>query len=240
MAIDHKLFLEDIMTVVAENESDDAAEPMDLIVRIVDDYKSELLLEKTNKESAEAMESLNSTVEDTDEDDSEYVAIKRPSNNTGALSQRAFLLEKAKQEYYKKLGLTVDDEAGFSILEKNAHRQKINELFYKLMLNEEDKTNETGVATTPFLARGMVRRAGNDDEEDEEDSEHLGAVEAKWKTQQKRRLSRKIGDIKGEITILKDQNAVPRISQSIVSRNEERIEELEDELEDLEQKLAQY
>lgn len=233
MVVNHKLFLEDIMTIIAEDEENDAAETMDLIVRLVDDYKSELLLEKTNKESEQAINSFDADIEEEEEDNSDFVVNKKTPANS-ALSQRAFLLEKAKNEYYKKLGFTEEDEANFSILEKNAHRQKINELFYKLMLNEEDKT----VGSTPFLTASKVRRAAVEDDEDE--SEASGAAETKWKSQQKRRLNRKIGDINGEITMLKEQNAVARISPSIVSRNDERIEELEDELEDLQNKLEQY
>lgn len=232
MSVKHGEFVEDIMTFLTEDDNKNPAETMDVIIAIIDDYKSELLLESTEQESKNSL----SIVGETPEVSQKYTAPK-----ANGATQRAFLLAKAKAKYYKDNNLSEQDEVNFSIAEKVQHRESINKIYYNLMTQDHAKEVDFNLKSTPLLTAGLVRRTGKEYNESlEVDPDRRNSVEGKWKREQNSKLIRDIKALQGEIELLENQNKMPRIIKSVISRNEEEIERLQRQIEDLEEKKEQY
>lgn len=242
--VEHTEFLEELLQILSEE--DDTKSPEEImaeVVSIVDDYKSELTLEEAEKEERDnlsmmGIESNPSSEENDEVDESNSRTIIKPIN-------RAFLLDKAQKEYYKKLGISEDEAVDFSPSEKSKHRKKITELFNKMVIAEQEKPEEPSkYASGPFKKIpgnvSVTRKISELEEDTEEDEDEVTPAELKWKRQQTKELRANIKSLTVEIEELKRQNKIKKISPAIINRNNERIAELEDSLEEIEEQKSQY
>jgi len=245
MAIEHVEFLEEILQILTEDADESSKKPEEImaeIVAIIDDYKSELTQEETEQEERDKLSMMGidpDADEETDENevDASVTAVTKPIN-------RAFLLTKAQKDYYKKLGLTDEEVEDLSPSEKMKHRKGITALFNKMVIAASEKSDTPSqYAKGPFKKTGSVRRLAVSDDNDDEDSVDVTEVtpaELKWKRQQTKELKTNIKSLAVEIDELKRQNRIKKISPSIVNRNNERIAELEQQLEDIEEQKKLY
>jgi hypothetical protein len=242
MAIEHQEFLEELLQVLTDEESESKTpeEIMGEVVSIVDDYKSELDLEEAENEERDklSMMGINPDVEDEESETPDtIVSIPKPIN-------RAFLLTKAQKDYYRNLGLTDEDIDNFTPSEKVKHRKGVTDLFNSLVKAEQEKPEEPSrYAKGPFkkIAGSIsVNRKIEEDEDEESDDEEITPAQINWKKQQTKEIKAGIRAVTVEIDELKRQNKIKKISPLIINRNNERIAELEDELEALEEQQNQY
>src|ERR1700680_5116122 len=126
--IDHaEILVELIQLLTDETEVKTPKEVMEEIVSIIDDYKSELNLEENELQQRNDLVMMGVDPDKTDNEnlsneELENVVIKKQIN-------RAFLLTKAKKEYYRKNGLSEDDEDKFTNTEKMKHRKGVTTIF---------------------------------------------------------------------------------------------------------------
>ena len=243
MAIEHKEFLEELFQLLTDEDSEDKSpeEIMSEVVAIVDDYKSEIKLNKSEQDERNNLTMMGFKTEDDNEEIDYSESVEEPIVNP---INRAFLLTKAQKDYNKKLGLTEEDIDNFSPSEKIKHRKGVTELFNQMIIEEKNKEKSPSkYAAGPFKKTPgsiSVNRKIEEDEDDDEIIEEATPAEKKWKLQQSKQLKADIKSVTVEIDELKRQNKIPKISPSIVNRNMERIADLEDELENLEQQRQQY
>lgn len=252
MDVEHQEFLEELLQVLTEDSGEEKTpeEIMGEVVSIVDDYKSELELAESEQEERDKLTMMgidpDEEVEQPEENDSDSeedddAIINKPLN-------RAFLLTKAQKEYYKKRGLTAQDIDDFSPSEKIKHRKGVTALFNEMVVAEQEKpTSPSKYTNGPFkkIAGNVnVNRKPAEDEEDNSESlfdeDEVTPAEIRWKRSQTKDIRTKIKSVEVEIDELKRQNKIKKISPSIVNRNNERIAELEEELEELEEQRSQY
>jgi hypothetical protein len=237
--VDHaEILVELIQILTDETEVKTPKEIMEEIVSIIDDYKSELTLEENEQQKRNDLTMMGvdpDKEENNSSEELENVVAKKQIN-------RAFLLTKAKKEYYKKHGLSEDDEEKFTNTEKMKHRKGITAIFNNMVIEEQNKEDVPSIyAKGPFKkVPGNVSVNRKISDEELEDDEEITPAQNKWKKSRLQELKRNIRNVKASIDELERQNKISKISASIVSRNDERIAELEDELADLEEQKQQY
>lgn len=241
--IDHAEILAELIQILTdETEDKTPKEIMEEIVSVIDDYKSELDLEENEKEQRDNLiaAGVDPDEEDSDEEDEDSVV----NNPVTKQINRAFLLTKAKKEYYRKHGLSEEDEDEFTPTEKMKHRKGVTAVFNAMVIEEQNKKDTPSIYSNgPFKKiEGNVnvnRKVSEEDLEDEDDEE-ITPAQNKWKKSRMQEIKRNIRSVKSDIDELKRQNNIKKISASIINRNSERIAELEDELADLEEQKQQY
>jgi len=238
--VDHAEILAELIQILTdETEVKTPKELMEEIVSVIDDYKSELNLEENEQQQRNdfAMMGVDPDKEENDDSNEELekVVVKKPIN-------RAFLLTKARKEYYRKYGLSEADEDEFTNTEKMKHRKGITAIFNKMVIEEQNKEDVPSIyAKGPFKKiPGNVNVSRKASDEELEDEEEITPAQNKWKKSRLQELKRNIRSVKASIDELERQNKISKISASIINRNDERIAELEDELADLEEQKQQY
>lgn len=241
--IDHAEILAELIQILTdETEEKTPEEVLSEIVSIIDDYKSELSLEETEKQSRDnlAMMGVDPDAELANENGDDFAgSIRSYDIKPVSHINRALLQSRAKKEYFRKHGLSEEDEESFTAAEKVKHRKGITDLFNKLISEEQEKPSASSrYASGPFTKRvGLISRKGEDDEVD---NDEVTPAENKWRQGRLQEIKRRIRSVKADIDELSRQNKLEKISASIINRNNQRIDELEDELEELETQKRQY
>lgn len=226
-------YLEDLMEFLTEGASAlTPSEAMDEVCQLVDAYRKDYSAEKSS-DFVESETRLNMSLIEADDDDTTSRAPIVAVENFN----RGFLLDKATTAYYKKYKLDEDVFDDLSPADKIRHRKGITLMYNELVLKESEKPVKNSIYTNPTFKTIINRKSDSD--VFEEDALERKAANKYFRGQIKDKRAR-LREVLAVIEAAEKQNKIESISGGILNMNLNRIEELEEEKEELEFEINTY
>jgi hypothetical protein len=216
-------YVENLQELLSSNSSNlSFSEILDEVVILLNDYREDAKIEEE--------QIINQNILNNSNDENVVVS---PSVVLNKSINRGFILEKATKNYYKIHNLNEETFELLSPVEKTKHRKGITTLFNTLLLEENNKPNKiSNLTAKPFQTK--IKRNTSEDKTDEND------IAKGWYNEQISALKQKIRFCTAEKQELERQNKIEKISGYIITRNEDRIAELNKEIEQYESNITTY
>jgi hypothetical protein len=227
--------LEELMAFLSEEAELSPEDIMVEVIALVDNYKSELILLASEEEKDEILHlAAEDNSEEVEEQDERLVAAFQKLSSTNF--NRGFLLGKATDTYYKKLGLDADSFSELPPADKVKHRKEITKIFNGLVIKEAQKPPKAHKISE---YGGAIKRTRKDEDIVDIDDGKTDAEVSYYKSQIKE-LKKAIRLTKAQIEQAERQNKIENVSSVIISQNLDRVDELKNELAEHEKELKYY
>lgn len=225
-------YLEDLMDFLTEGAQGlIASETMDEVCQLVDAYRKDYSAEESS-DFIESETRLNLSLVEADDDN-----VSRAPTVAVDNFNRGFLLDKATTAYYKKYKLDTDVFDDLSPADKIKHRKGVTSMYNELILKESEKPAKDSIYTNPTF-KAIVNRKSDSDVFEEDEVERKAANKY-FRGQIKNKRAR-LREVLAGIEAAEKQNKIESISGGILNMNLNRIEELEEEKEELESEINAY
>lgn len=225
-------YLEDLMEFLTEGATGlTPLEAMDEVCQLVDAYRKDYSAEESS-DFVESETRLNMSLVEADDD----TASRAPTVAVDNFN-RGFLLDKATTAYYKKYKLDADAFDDLSPADKIRHRKGITLMYNELIFRESEKPVKDSIYTKPTFKTVINRKSDND--VFEEDALERKTANKYFRGQIKEKRAR-LREVLAVIEAAEKQNKIESISGGILNMNLNRIEELEEEKEELESEINAY
>jgi len=230
--------LEELIDFLSSESELTPIEIMNEVGMLIDNYRSEINLKIAEEEQEAILNLADENDEDGDPSKDEILleAIQKLSSSN---FNRGFLLSKATDLYYKKIGLDVDSFSELSPADKVIHRKGITKVFNDLVIKEAKKPAKSINLSGGAIKRKRATEAGNDEASDLDEGTKTEA-EIDFYKEKIKEFKKLIRMNKAEITEAERQNKHEKVSSLIISRNLDRVEELKEELDNNQKELLFY